>query len=147
MRGELTAIGFGRDKLNGGISRFLNLLDTQFIPNKIAKEQLEQVGLKNVVDDRVIFVAAHKNGIHRSVRHGDSGGPLFRFIGGKFILYGLASWVVNNPRIIAPSCFTRIGAFSKWIKDTITNEEPKDSTELQKTTIENQVDKVASSLE
>lgn len=47
------------------------------------------------------------------------GGPLFRFINGKFILYGLTSWGVPDPRVKGPSVFTKIAYFTPWIKKVV----------------------------
>ena len=60
----------------------------------------------------------------------DSGGPLFRFIDGKFVLYGLTSFGIPDPRFkFTPSIFTKVSYFKDWIGKTVKENTVKPTAE------------------
>ena len=61
--------------------------------------------------------------MNSNICEGDSGGPLMYFLGNKWYIYGVGSYVLTNDKgrcaTKAPSYFSQVPKFLGWINSTI----------------------------
>ncbi|KAH7939939.1 hypothetical protein HPB52_019541 [Rhipicephalus sanguineus] len=66
-----------------------------------------------------------------AILEGDSGGPLMsRVVGGRYVQVGIVSFGEGCARTYIPGVYTRVEAFTSWIKQVVGSSGKAYSTEL-----------------
>lgn len=101
----------------GTLSQYMKHIQVHPITNAQCQSILGQKR-QNMVSNQIMCTVETQS---VGVCNADSGGPLFKIVSGKPIIYGIGNGVVDNDcgMVGKPSLFTRIAEFAVWIDSVI----------------------------